>query len=112
MTHAASGGVTHFALCPDDDSSVMTIAWYVCTYYLAWKATLNCGACYGRGQNAANGTYILKCPRFPAYRLASGELGLGDNEAKSATKPLRVNPLIGVDVLRCDCSLSCIPVLN
>ncbi|KAF8514474.1 RCC1/BLIP-II [Gautieria morchelliformis] len=61
MTHAASGGVTHFALCPDDDSSVMTIAW---------------------GQNAAN-----------------GELGLGDNEAKSATKPLRVNPLIGVDVL-------------
>lgn len=60
MTHASSGGVTHFALCPDDDDSVMTIAW---------------------GQNAAN-----------------GELGLGEDEAKSATKPLRVIPLVGVDV--------------
>ncbi|KAF8584248.1 RCC1/BLIP-II [Ramaria rubella] len=60
ISHAASGGVTHFALCPDDDNSVMTIAW---------------------GQNAAN-----------------GELGLGDDEAKSATKPLRVNPLNGVNV--------------
>lgn len=29
MTHAASGGVTHFAVCPDEDDSVMTIAWYV-----------------------------------------------------------------------------------
>lgn len=56
-----SGGVTHFALSPDEDEGgVMTIAW---------------------GQNAAN-----------------GELGLGPEEPKSATKPTRNQPLIGIDV--------------
>lgn len=34
MIHASCGGVTHWALTPDDDDSVMTIGW---------------------GQNAANG---------------------------------------------------------
>ncbi|KAF5379474.1 hypothetical protein D9615_006654 [Tricholomella constricta] len=57
---ARSGGVTHWALTPDDDDSVMTIAW---------------------GQNAAN-----------------GELGLGPDEPKSATKPTRSIPLVGVEV--------------
>ena len=37
LWHCASGGVTHWALAPDDDETVMTIAW---------------------GQNAANGTLI------------------------------------------------------
>ncbi|KAI9455036.1 RCC1/BLIP-II [Russula earlei] len=61
MKHACSGGVTHFALAPDeDDEGIMTIAW---------------------GQNAAN-----------------GELGLGPEEPKSATKPTRNQPLIGIDV--------------
>ncbi|KAH8111777.1 RCC1/BLIP-II [Phellopilus nigrolimitatus] len=57
-----SGGVTHFALAPDEsDGSVMTI---------------------GFGQNAAN-----------------GELGFGPSEPKSATKPTRHQPLLGVDVI-------------
>jgi len=62
MKHVCSGGVTHFALSPDDDEEggIMTIAW---------------------GQNAAN-----------------GELGLGPEEPKSATKPTRNQPLIGIDV--------------
>jgi hypothetical protein len=62
IKHACSGGVTHFALAPDDDEDggFMTIAW---------------------GQNAAN-----------------GELGLGPEEPKSATKPTRNQPLIGIDV--------------
>ncbi|KAH9989909.1 regulator of chromosome condensation 1/beta-lactamase-inhibitor protein II [Russula compacta] len=61
MKHACSGGVTHFALAPDEEEGgVMTIAW---------------------GQNAAN-----------------GELGLGPEEPKSATKPTRNQPLIGIDV--------------
>ncbi|EPQ56793.1 hypothetical protein GLOTRDRAFT_92642 [Gloeophyllum trabeum ATCC 11539] len=60
VTHASCGGVTHWALAPDEDGSVMTIAW---------------------GQNAVN-----------------GELGLGPEEPKSATKPTRHQPLIGVDV--------------
>jgi len=56
-----SGGVTHFALAPDEEEGgIMTIAW---------------------GQNAAN-----------------GELGLGPEEPKSATKPTRNQPLIGIDV--------------
>ena len=62
IKHACSGGVTHFALSPDDDEDggIMTIAW---------------------GQNAAN-----------------GELGLGPEEPKSATKPTRNQPLIGINV--------------
>ncbi|KAG5644318.1 hypothetical protein DXG03_008676 [Asterophora parasitica] len=60
ITRARSGGVTHWALTPDDDDTVMTVAW---------------------GQNAAN-----------------GELGLGADEPKSATKPTRSIPLVGVDV--------------
>ena len=62
IRNACSGGVTHFALAPDDDEDggVMTIAW---------------------GQNAAN-----------------GELGLGPEEPKSATKPTRSQPLIGINV--------------
>ena len=61
IRHACSGGVTHFALSPDEEEGgVMTIAW---------------------GQNAAN-----------------GELGLGPEEPKSATKPTRIQPLVGIDV--------------
>lgn len=60
ITHASCGGVTHWALAPDEDDSVMTIAW---------------------GQNAAN-----------------GELGLGPEEPRSATKPTRHQPLIGIEV--------------
>ncbi|GLB41420.1 putative regulator of chromosome condensation (RCC1) repeat [Lyophyllum shimeji] len=57
---ARSGGVTHWALTPDEDDTVMTVAW---------------------GQNAAN-----------------GELGLGPDEPKSATKPTKCAPLLGVEV--------------
>jgi len=57
-----SGGVTHWGLAPDDDGTVMTIAW---------------------GQAAAN-----------------SELGLGADEPKSATKPQRHQPLIGVDLFQ------------
>lgn len=61
IKQVCSGGVTHFALAPDEEEGgIMTIAW---------------------GQNAAN-----------------GELGLGPEEPKSATKPTRNQPLIGIDV--------------
>ncbi|TFY68028.1 hypothetical protein EVJ58_g1267 [Rhodofomes roseus] len=62
VTHVACGGVTHWALAPDEDDSVMTIAF---------------------GQAASN-----------------GELGLGPDEIKSATKPIRHQPLIGIDVFQ------------
>ncbi|KAH9941975.1 RCC1/BLIP-II [Amylocystis lapponica] len=62
IAHANCGGVTHWALAPDDDDSVMTIAF---------------------GQAAAN-----------------GELGLGPNEVKSATKPTRNQRLDGVEVFQ------------
>ncbi|KAJ6624924.1 regulator of chromosome condensation 1/beta-lactamase-inhibitor protein II [Mycena sp. CBHHK59/15] len=67
VTKISCGGVTHWALTPDDDDKdtgeeqVMTVAW---------------------GQNAAN-----------------GELGLGPDEPKSATKPTRHVPLVGVSVI-------------
>ncbi|KAF8655946.1 hypothetical protein AX16_002853 [Volvariella volvacea WC 439] len=57
---ARCGGVTHWALTPDEDFPVMTVCW---------------------GQNAAN-----------------GELGLGPDEPKSATKPTRNVPLSGIEV--------------
>lgn len=57
---ARCGGVTHWALTPDEDDSIMTVAW---------------------GQNAAN-----------------GELGLGPDEPKSATKPTKSVPLTGIEV--------------
>lgn len=64
-THISSGGVTHFALTPNDEAShegkTMTVCW---------------------GQNAAN-----------------GELGLGPEENKSATKPTKNKPLLGLDVI-------------
>lgn len=62
VTHINCGGVTHWALAPDEDGSVMTIAF---------------------GQGAAN-----------------GELGLGPDEPKSATKPTRNTPLIGIEVFQ------------
>lgn len=57
---AACGGVTHFAICPDEDDTILSVAW---------------------GQNAAN-----------------GELGLGPEEPKSATKPTRNARLAGIEV--------------
>lgn len=36
-----------------------------------------------------------------------GELGLGNDEAKSATKPLRINPLVHVNVIECVLCLVC-----
>jgi hypothetical protein len=55
MTHAASGGVTHFAVCPDDDDSVMTVAWYALVRFLSLGRRLTNGVRDLRGQNAANG---------------------------------------------------------
>ncbi|KAF8888101.1 RCC1/BLIP-II [Infundibulicybe gibba] len=57
---ARCGGVTHWALTPDEEEGIMTVAW---------------------GQNAAN-----------------GELGLGFDEPKSATKPTKHVPLTGIEV--------------
>lgn len=52
------------------------------------------------GQNAANSMTNVICPISPAYlTLRIGELGLGPGEPKSATKPTRHQPLIGIDVL-------------
>jgi len=61
MVLARCGGVTHWAITPDDDGSPMTVCW---------------------GQNASN-----------------GELGLGPEEPKSATKLTRNVPLTGLDVI-------------
>lgn len=82
MLHAACGGVTHWALAPsDDDDGVMTIAF---------------------GQGASNGRSRPIAPVYVISSLVStaGELGLGPNEGKSATKPTRHQLLIGIDVFQ------------
>ena len=83
VLHAACGGVTHWALAPsdDDDGGVMTIAF---------------------GQGASNGQSQLPVPHTITDVLSvfQGELGLGPNESKSATKPTRNQPLTGIDVFQ------------
>ena len=73
---ARSGGVTHWIVTPDDDGPPMAVCW---------------------GQNAANGQLLIieLCGRL---RLCQGELGLGPDEPKSATKPTRNLTLVGIDV--------------
>lgn len=45
--------------------------------------------------------YISLAPTSrPTNRVYAGELGLGPDEPKSATKPTRLQPLIGVDIFQ------------
>jgi hypothetical protein len=87
---AACGGVTHCVVTPDDESKDggnMTVCW---------------------GQNAANGicclfvvVVILAWPGLNAdfHLFFVGELGLGVDEPKSATKPTKHVPLTGIDAI-------------
>jgi hypothetical protein len=77
VSHASSGGVTHWLVTPDDDNTPMTVTW---------------------GQNAANGMKNILTRIAILTLCALGELGLGPNEPKSATKPTRNVPLCGIDV--------------
>lgn len=51
------------------------------------------------GQNAANGMAFCAFPG-PVLIGFEGELGLGPDEPKSATKPTRHQPLAGIEILR------------
>lgn len=80
---ASLGGVTIWALTADEDGSMMTVAWYALP-----PLSRDCSHLFNvasidvdRGQNAHN-----------------GELGMGPDQPKSATKPTQVNPLKGIDV--------------
>jgi hypothetical protein len=73
------GGVTHFALTSDDDGGVMTVAW---------------------GQNASYGKQKKPHGCSTLNENFQGELGLGPEEPKSATKPTRNQPLAGINVMR------------
>ncbi|KAF7964752.1 hypothetical protein HWV62_3270 [Athelia sp. TMB] len=78
---AACGGVTHWALTEDEDGGVLTVAW---------------------GQNAANGMILpLRWLRARLTRQILGELGLGADQPKSATKPGKNEPLGGIEVIAC-----------
>lgn len=84
MLGASSGGVTHFCFCPtDDDEGVMTIGVYLRVWTIGFEHYLP-GVCSAWGQSANN------------Y-----ELGLGDGQPKSATKPVEVTPLTGINVFGC-----------
>ena len=79
---ARCGGVTHWALTPEDDDVIMTVAW---------------------GQNAANGSSPFCAVSASAFTAGTdifrtGELGLGPDEPKSATKPTKSIPLSGIEV--------------
>ena len=81
MTQACCGGVTHWVLVADEDG-VMTIAF---------------------GQGASNGRMTTQYPRYTNGELSrsfAGELGLGLDEPKSATKPTQHKPLTGIKVLQ------------
>jgi hypothetical protein len=78
MSLARCGGVTHWAVTPDDDGSPMTVCW---------------------GQNASNGDLFSNLLLVKCTDVLSGELGLGPDEPKSATKPTRNVPLSELDVI-------------
>ena len=80
MLGASHGGVTHFCFCPtDDDEGIMTIG---------------------------NLFAFTMAPPISAYKIWSAwgqgannyELGLGDGQPKSATKPVEVQPLTGINI--------------
>jgi hypothetical protein len=50
------------------------------------------------GQNAANGAIFFEC-QYHRLTFIVGELGLGLEEPKSATKPIRNNTLNGINVI-------------
>lgn len=88
MLYVSSGGVTHWCITPDDeDENAPTSPVFSRTPGLVTHA----GGELKRikvmtvawGQNAHN-----------------GELGFGEGQPKSATKPQRVRPLDGVDVFK------------
>jgi len=74
---ARSGGVTHWLVTPDDDGTPMTVCW---------------------GQNAANGSPCLPISSLLIVHKHPGELGLGPDEPKSATKPTRNATLVGIEI--------------
>ena len=76
--------MTHFLLAPDEDGTPMTIAF---------------------GQGASNGRHHVTCetrdPTHLYHHGLAGELGLGVDEPKSATKPTKMQPLLGIEVIQC-----------
>ena len=81
MLGASHGGVTHFCFCPtDDDEGVMTIG--KCAIYpYARISTHNVRLAWGQSAN-------------------NYELGLGEGQPKSATKPVEVQPLTGINIFK------------
>lgn len=66
MTHATCGGVTLFALAPEDDGSVLTIAW---------------------GQNASNGTRTL----LPIFSFAPSHSSTLIHRAQASSDLVRTS---------------------
>ncbi len=81
ISYATCGAVTHFLLTPDDDGGVMTV-------------------CFGQGaSNGIQNSFTLSS--FDTHAsFCTGELGLGVDEPKSATKPTKNVPLAGIEVFK------------
>lgn len=81
--HAASGGVTHWVITPDDEAE---------------EAPPSPVAARSPGKDNAPKRHVKVMTVAWGQNVFNSELGLGEGEAKSATKPLRVRTLDGVDV--------------
>ena len=84
-TSAAFGGVTLWALTPEENGKSLVVGWQV--HYTHYSPPERTGVLIPtdyRGQNAVN-----------------GELGMGEDKPKSATKPVQVETLLDLDIFQC-----------
>ncbi|KAF5361127.1 hypothetical protein D9758_009052 [Tetrapyrgos nigripes] len=104
ITHAACGGVTHWATTPDDDGTTMTVAWGQNAANVSRRLwiTLDSGwitccfpSCFTYNSLGLPAFFYT---RITYYIFALGELGLGPEEPKSSTKPNKHEPLDQIEV--------------
>lgn len=94
---AASGGCSHFLTTPTDTGATMTVGFgQGCVSHasllILHRAAADLDSCMEVKP-------LFYAPVIVHVKLTGAELGLGENEGKSTTRPIEIEPLRGVDVV-------------
>lgn len=92
----SSGGCTHFITTPDPEGGVMTVGFGQGVVSVIKHSRLY--ADYNHHFSCME-VYLVELHGFENCLSPSVELGLGSDSAKSATKPQKIIPLSGVDMI-------------